>query len=121
MKRSTWSEPALIVAVLQAVVALTIDLGTALSAKPAGGIEAGAVALRARTGAGRVIHFQVPALTGLLTAGGTVLDAFGVHHVSVEAVSTVNVAVAAVIAAYGRTQVTPVAPAASPVVAAPQA
>ena len=121
MKRSTWSEPALIVAVLQAVVALTIALGTALSAKPAGGIEAGAAALGALIVAVSVHPFQVPALTGLLTAAGTVLVAFGVHHVSVEAVSTVNVAVAAVIAAYFRTQVTPVAPAASPVVAAPQA
>jgi hypothetical protein len=109
MKRSTWSEPALIVAVLQAVVALIVALGTALSAKQAGSIEAVAAALGALIVAASVHPFQVPALTGLLTAAGTVLVAFGVKHVSIAEVSMVNVAVTAILAAFVRTQVTPVA------------
>lgn len=110
MKRSTWSEPALIVAVLQAVVALVVALGTALTAQQAGSIEAGAAALGALIVAISVHPFQVPALTGLLTAAGTVLIAFGVHHVSIETVSAVNLVITAVIAGYVRTQVSPVAP-----------
>jgi hypothetical protein len=109
MKRSTWSEPALIVSVLQAAVALIIALGTALSAQKAGAFEAGAAALGALIVALSVHPFQVPALTGLLTAAGTVLIAFGVHHVSVETVSAVNLAVTVALAAFVRTQVTPVA------------
>jgi hypothetical protein len=101
------------VAVLQAVVALIVALGTALSARQAGSIEAVAAALGALIVAVSVHPFQVPALTGLLTAAGTVLIAFGVHRVSIETVSAVNLVITAVIAGYVRTQVAPVAPVAA--------
>ena len=110
MKRSAWSEPALITAVLQSAVALVVAIGTALTARQAGAIEAGAAALGALIVALSVHPFQVPALTGLLTAAGTVLVAFSVHHVSIAEVSMVNVGVTAILAAYVRTQVRPVAP-----------
>jgi hypothetical protein len=108
LKRSAWSEPALIVAVLQAAVAMVVALKFNLTAGQTGAIEAVAAALGALIVALSVRPFAVPTLTGLITAGGTLLAAFGVHHATSGSVSTFNLAVAAVLALGTSLRVTPV-------------
>lgn len=109
MKRSAWSEPALAVAILQAAGALIVALGLSLTAKQTGAIEAAIAAAGALVVAASVRPFQVPALLGLLTAAGTVLVAFGIHHITSGQVSAFSATLAVIVAGIVRAQVIPAA------------
>lgn len=107
MKRLLSLEPVLSAGVVQAAIALVVALGFTLTAGQSGAIEAAAAALAALIMALSVRPFQVPALTGALTAIGTLLVAYGVHGVTPGLVSSFNAALVAVLALILRQHVTP--------------
>jgi hypothetical protein len=109
MKRLLSLEPVLSAGVVQAAIALVVALGFHLTAGQSGAIEAATAGLAALIMALSVRPFQVPALTGALTAIGTLLVAFGVHGVQPNLVSSFNAALVAVLAIVLRGHVTPVA------------
>jgi hypothetical protein len=109
MKRLLSLEPVLSAGVVQSAVALVVALGFSLTAGQSGAIEAAAAALGALIMALSVRPFQVPALTGALTAIGTLLVAYGVHGVTPGLVSSFNAALVAILAIVLRGHVTPVA------------
>jgi hypothetical protein len=109
MKRLLSLEPVLSAGVIQAAIALVVALGFSLTAGQSGAIEAAAAAVAALITALSVRPFQVPALTGALTAVGTLLVAFGVPHVQPSLVSSFNAALVAILAIVLRGHVTPVA------------
>jgi len=79
-----------------------------LSAGVTGGIDPAAAALLGLLVAANTKPFAPAALTGLLTAVGTLLVALGVKHVSGGEVSAVNAVVAIVMANVLRAHVSPV-------------
>jgi hypothetical protein len=107
MKEKYLAEPVFKVGTVQAVIALFIALKFNLSASVTGIIEGGAAAAGGLFTA-FVVEEGAPALfTGLLTAAGTLLVAFGVPNVSSELVSAVYALLAIVMASLLRGQVHP--------------
>lgn len=104
-------EPAMVVGLLQAALALGVALGLTLTAGQAGALEAAAAGVAAIIVAASTRPVAPPILTGGLTAIFTCLVAFGVPHVTEATVSALNVAVVAVLAIVLRAHQTPVAPA----------
>jgi hypothetical protein len=107
MKKLISLEPVLSASTVQAVLALIIAVGVHLSPAVTGGIEAVAAALLALIIAASVDKVTPALWTGLVTALGTLLIAFGVHHVSAGEVSAVNAVLAIVLASLLREKVTP--------------
>jgi len=104
------NEPAAVVAVVQTLIALLVQFGFTLTPAETGGILAATAAALGLIAAIATRPFVPAAATGLLTALGTVLVAFGVPHVSSGMVSGLNALILAVFAlAAVRPQVTPVA------------
>jgi hypothetical protein len=110
-------EPAMILAVPQAALALAVTLGLHLTAGQTGALEAAAAGVTAVIVAAATRPVAVPVLTGGLTAIFTCLVAFGVPHVTAPVVSAVNVAVLAVLAIVLRAHQTPVVRVPAPVAA----
>jgi hypothetical protein len=102
-------EPVFAAGTIQAVLALVVALGFHLSAGVTGAIEAVAAAVLALIVAASVDKVTPVLYTGLLTAAGTLLMAFGVPHVSSGLVSAVNAVVAIVLASLLREKVSPAA------------
>ncbi len=102
-------EPVLSAGTVQAVLALVVALGFHLSVGVTGSIEAVAAALLALLAASAVDKATPVLFTGLLTAVGTLVIAFGVPHVTSGLVSAVNAVVAIVMASLLREKVTPTA------------
>lgn len=100
------SEPALILAFVQAGLSLLIGAGLHLTVTQAGSIEAAVAAAAGLVVAVSVKPFAVASLTGLIAAAGTLLITFGVQHVSAGLVSEVNAVVVAVLALLIRGNVT---------------
>jgi hypothetical protein len=109
MKKLISLEPVLSASTVQAVLALVIAVGVHLSPGVTGGIEAVAAALLALITAASVDKVTPALWTGLVTALGTLVVAFGVHHVNAGDVSAVNVVLAIVLASLLREKVTPLA------------
>jgi hypothetical protein len=109
MKKLISLEPVLSASTVQAVLALVFAVGVHLSPAVTGGIEAVAAALLALITAASVDKVTPALWTGLVTALGTLLVAFGVHHVNAGDVSAVNVVLAVVLASLLREKVTPLA------------
>jgi len=109
MKKLISLEPVLSASTVQAVLALVIAVGVHLSAAVTGGIEAVAAALLALIIAASVDKVTPALWTGLVTALGTLLIAFGVHHVSAGEVSAVNAVLVIILASLLREKVTPLA------------
>lgn len=104
------NEPAAVVAVVQTLIALVVQFGFTLTAAETGGILAATAAALGLIAAVATRPFAPSAATGLLTALGTVLVAFGVPHVTGGMVSGLNALVLAGFALTAvRPQVTPVA------------
>jgi hypothetical protein len=109
MKRFLALEPVFTATTVQAVLALVLSAGVHVSPGVAGGVEAVAAAVLALISAAAVDKWQPAVITGLLTAVGTLLVAFGVPHVTGGEVSAVNAVVAIVMGSLLREKVTPVA------------
>ena len=104
------TEPAVFLAAVQALIVLAAQFGLNLTAGEQGGLLAATSALLALVTAAMTHPFRLAALTGFVTAIGTVLLAFAVPHVSPGLVSAVNMVIVAAFAFFGvRPQVTPVA------------
>lgn len=104
------TEPAAVTAIVQALIGLVVQFGFTLTAAETGSLLAATTAGLAVIAAAATRPFQVSALTGLLTALGTLLLAFGVPHVQAGMVTAVNAVVVGAFAFLGtRPQVTPVA------------
>lgn len=112
--RTIRNEPAMVVGVAQAALALAVSLGLHLTVEQTGALEAVAAGVGAVIVAASTRPVAVPVLTGGLTAILTCLVAFGVPHVTPAVVSEVNAAAVAVLAIVLRAHQTPVAPAPAP-------
>ena len=106
-------EPAFAAGTVQAVLALLVALGHHFSAAQTGAIEAIAAAFLGLVTAGAVNKATPAVYTGLLTAVGTLLIAFGVPHVNSGEVSAANALVAVLMASLLREKVSPIAAAKS--------
>lgn len=102
-------EPALLTGLTQAVIALVVALGAHLTTDQTGALLTATTAVLALVAAASSRPFQVATLTGALTAVGTALVAFGVHHISAGEISSVNAVVVALAALLLRAHVSPVA------------
>jgi hypothetical protein len=102
-------EPVFSAGTVQAVLALIVALGFNLSAGVTGAIEAVAAAILALLVAFSVDKVTPVLFTGLLTAVGTLLIAFGVPHINSGEVSAANALVAIILASLLRDKVTPAA------------
>ena len=109
MLRIIKTEPALLTGLLQTVLSLIVGLGAHLTAGQTGALLAATTAVLALVAAASTRPFHVAALTGALGAVITLLVAFGVRHVSVADIATVNAVVVALAALLLRLHVTPVA------------
>jgi hypothetical protein len=109
MKKLISLEPVLSASTVQAVLALIIAVGVHLSPAVTGGIEAVAAALLALVTAASVDKVTPALWTGLVTAVGTLVIAFGVPHVNAGEVSAFNAVLAVVLASLLREKVTPLA------------
>jgi hypothetical protein len=107
MKKLISLEPVLSASTVQALLALIIAVGVHLSPAVTGGIEAVAAALLALITAASVDKVTPALWTGLVTALGTLLIAFGVPHVNAGEVSAVNAVLAIVLASLLREKVSP--------------
>lgn len=104
------NEPAAVVAVVQTLLALIVQFGFTLTPAETGGILAATAAALGLIAAIATRPFAPAAVTGLLTALGTVLVAFGVPHVTSGMVSGLNALILALFALTAvRPQVTPLA------------
>jgi hypothetical protein len=114
------TEPAMIVAVAQTVIGLVVSLGFNVSADATAAVLAFTTALLAFVPAVLARPVQVSGITGLVSAGVTLLLAFGVHGIQPGLVASLNAAVVAVMAIILRGHLTPVAsrPKPAPVVPA---
>ena len=101
------TEPALFVGLVQTALALLVSTGLHLTAAQAGSIEAAAAAALGLVVAASTRPFQVAALTGLISALGTLVTTFGLHHVTPGQVSAVNAFVVAILALILRSHLTP--------------
>lgn len=114
------TEPAVFLAAVQAAITLAAQFGLTLTAAETGGLLAATSALLALVTAAMTHPFKLAALTGFVTATGTVLLAFGIPHVAPGAVSALNMVIVAAFAFLGvRPQVTPKASLRKPVPAVP--
>jgi hypothetical protein len=91
------NEPAAIVAVVQTAVALIVTLGFRLTTAEAAGIVAFTAALLAAIPAVLARPVGISAITGLVTAGVTLLIAFGVPGIHPGVVASLNAAIVAVL------------------------
>lgn len=107
-------EPVLSAGTVSAALALVLAVGIHLSVGVTGAIEAVAAALLALITAAAVNKVTPVLWTGLVTAGGTLLIAFGVPHVSAGEVSAANAVLAIVLTSLLREKVTPTASLAKP-------
>lgn len=131
MLKSAWksalnlavTEPAMIMTATQTALALITSLGLTLSAGKTGTVLAFTSAVLTAVPAFLARPVKVSGLTGLVSAGVTLLLAFGVHGIQPGLVATLNAAIVAVMAIVLRGHLTPVAnqpqPAPAPVPAAP--
>jgi hypothetical protein len=119
MKKLISLEPVLSAGTVQSVLALVIAVGVHLSPAVTGGIEAVAAALLALITAASVDKVTPALWTGLVTAVGTLLVAFGVPHVNAGDVSAVYAVLAIVLASLLREKVTPRARTVKPAPATP--
>lgn len=103
------TEPAMITASVQALLALLVSLGFSLTAAETGAILAVTTALLALITAVSVDKFGASTLTGLVAAVVTLLIAFGVKDINPGVVATLNGTIVAIMALVLRQQVTPVA------------
>ena len=103
------TEPAMITAVIQAILAVIVSFGFSLTAGETGAIVAVTSALLALVTALSARPFAVSALTGLVNAIVTLLVAFGVHNIQPDMVASVNAAIVAISALVLRSHITPVA------------
>lgn len=112
--RTLRNEPAMVVGVCQAALALAVTLGLHLTVGQTGALEAAAAGVAAIIVAASTRPIAPPVLTGGLAAILTCLVAFGVHGVTPAVVSEVNAAAVAVLAIVLRAHQTPVAPVPAP-------
>lgn len=103
------TEPALITGLVQAVLALVVATGAHLTTDQMGALLTATTAVLALVAAASTRPFQVASLTGALTAVGTALVAFGVHHISPGEIASVNAVVVALAALLLRGHVSPAA------------
>jgi hypothetical protein len=103
------TEPALVMAVVQAALSLIAGTGLSLTAGQSGAILGATTALLALITAIATRPFRVAALTGFLTAAFTLALAFGVHGIQPGLVAAVNGAVVAIAALVVRGHVSPAA------------
>jgi hypothetical protein len=102
------TEPAIFTAAVQTLITLGVQFGLSPSAAVTGAILAATTAALALLAAVRTRPFHLAALTGFVTAIGTLLLAFGVPHIAPGLVSSVNMVIVAAFAfAAVRPQVTP--------------
>jgi hypothetical protein len=114
LKKLLSLEPVFAAGTVQAVLALVVALGFHLSAGVTGGIEAVAAAVLALIAAAVVNKVSPVLFTGLLSAVGTLLIAFGVPHVSGGLVSAANGVLVIVLTSLLREKVSPLAAPAKP-------
>lgn len=103
------TEPAMITAVVQAILAVIVSFGFSLTAAETGSIMAVTTALLAAVTALSARPVAVSALTGLVSAVVTLLVAFGVHGIQPDMVASVNAAIVAISALVLRGHITPMA------------
>lgn len=103
------TEPAMITAVVQAILGVVVSFGFSLTAAQTGAIMAVTTALLAAVTAVSARPVAVSALTGLVSAVVTLLVAFGVHNIQPDMVASVNAAIVAISALVLRGHITPVA------------
>ena len=103
------TEPAMITAAVQTILAVIVTSGFNLTAGETGAILAAFTALLALVTAASARPFAVSALTGLVSAIVTLLLAFGVHNIQPNLVASINAAIVAVSALVLRGHITPVA------------
>ena len=99
-------EPALVVGVVQAAIALAVGLGLHLTPERTGVLLACTTALLALITAITAHPFRVSALTAALAGLGTALAAFGIPHITSGTVAELNLLVAAVAAFFLRVHLT---------------
>lgn len=92
------TEPAMIVAAVQTVIGVIVSLGFGLSADATAAILAFTTALLAVVPAVLARPVQVSGITGLVSAGVTLLLAFGVHGIQPGLVASLNAAIVALMA-----------------------
>lgn len=100
-------EPALVLAVIQAGIALAVGLGFHPKPGVTGGVLAVASALMGLVVAIHVHEVTAAIVTGLLSAAGTLGAAFGVPHITSGTVSLVNGLVVALFALILSARATP--------------
>ena len=103
------TEPVMITGLVQALLAFAIATGWHLTTAEGAGIIAATTAILALVAAVATRPFQVSALTGAVTAVVTLLVAFGVPHIQLGDVATLNAVIVAVMTLVLRLHVTPVA------------
>ena len=87
------TEPAMVTAVVQAILGVIVSFGFSLTADETGAIMAVTTALLGLVTAVSARPFAVSALTGLVSAVVTLLVAFGVHGIQPNTVVSVNAAI----------------------------
>ena len=103
------TEPAMITAIVQAILGVVVSFGFSLTAAETGSIMAVTTALLALVTALSARPVAVSAFTGLVSAIVTLLVAFGVHGIQPDMVASVNTAIVAISALVLRGHITPVA------------
>lgn len=103
------TEPVLLTGLVQTLLAFAVGTGWHLTTAEGAGIIAATTAILALVAAVATRPFQVPALTGAVTAVVTLLVAFGVPHIQLGDVATLNAVIVAVMALVLRLHTTPVA------------
>lgn len=93
----TQTDPALVAAIVQAVLAFCVTAGLNLTPGETGAIEAAASALAGLATAWYVRPFRTAAAVAFVSALGTVLVAFQVPHVTAGAVSAFSVLVTGIL------------------------
>jgi hypothetical protein len=91
-------EPALLMTVLQTILAVIASLGLGLAASWTGGILTFASAALAAIPGFLARPVKASAITGLVSAGVTALIAFGVHGIQPGLIAALNAAVVAIMA-----------------------
>jgi hypothetical protein len=100
-------EPALLAGTAQTVLSLILGFGVSLTVQQTGGIEAAAAAAGALIVAAANHPFRVGALTGFVSAAGTVLIAWKVPHITAGTLSAANALLTNLVLAYVSLRVTP--------------
>lgn len=101
------TEPALVAGLVQALLSLLIGAGIHLTVVQSGSILAVVSAASGLIVAIAVREVAAATLTGLLSAVGTLLLTFGVHHVTAGLITEVNALIVAAFALIVRMHLTP--------------